>query len=107
MHIERRIGAVDDLQPVTLFLWLILVPALTQAAPGMQVVINGDKKQVEMWLVSKADTGEVAPGISIAAGERVLVEISRKFTVEQLQGLAYNAGLYMQVPLAFEMEIKR
>jgi len=62
-----------------------------------QVVINGKKKQVEMWLVSKGDTGEVAPGISIAAGERVLVEISRKFTVEQLQGLAYNAGLYMQV----------
>ncbi len=61
-----------------------------------QVVVNGVKKQVEMWLVSKADTGEVAPGISIAAGERVLVEISRKFTVEQLQGLAYNAGLYMQ-----------
>ena len=50
-----------------------------------------------MWLVCKADTGEVAPGISIAAGERVLVEISRKFTVEQLQGLAYNAGLYIQV----------
>ncbi len=68
------------------------------------MVINGEKKQVEMWLVSKADTGEVAPGISIAAGERVLVEISRKFTVEQLQGLAYNAGLYMQVPCSMSQQ---
>ena len=70
------------------------------------MVINSDKKQVEMWLVSKADTGEVAPGISIAAGECVLVEISRKFTVEQLQGLAYNAGLYMQVRCCLNQQTK-
>jgi uncharacterized SAM-dependent methyltransferase len=36
-------------------------------------------------------------GVSIAAGERVLVEVSRKFTPERLAGLAYKSGLYIQV----------
>ena len=35
--------------------------------------------------------------MSIAAGERVLVEVSRKFTPERLAGLAYKSGLYIQV----------
>ena len=74
-------------------------------AHAAQVVVNNDKQQVEMWLVSKADTGEVAPGISIAADERLLVEISRKFTPEKLQGLAYSAGLYMQVRSTYEAAV--
>lgn len=36
-------------------------------------------------------------GVAIAAGERVLVEVSRKFTPRKLAGLAYNSGLYTQV----------
>ena len=50
-----------------------------------------------MWLVSKADTGLLAPGIRFAAGERVLVEVSRKYTPSGLQCLAYDSGFYLQV----------
>ena len=55
------------------------------------------EEQVEMWLVSKVGTGSLAPGIACAAGERVLVEVSRKFTPQRLQSLAYNSGLFLQV----------
>ena len=65
--------------------------------PGSQVEVNAEQTQVEMWLRSRAALGEVAPGVAIAAGERVLVEVSRKFTPAKLAGLAYQSGLYIQV----------
>lgn len=60
------------------------------------MVVNSQKQQVEMWLVCKAATGSLVPGIACAAGERVLVEVSRKFTPQRLQALAYKSGLYLQ-----------
>lgn len=64
------------------------------------MVVNSQEQQVEMWLVCKANTGCLAPGISCTAGERVLVEVSRKFTPTGLQGLAYKSGLFIQVRLS-------
>ena len=62
--------------------------------------MNSQKQQVEMWLVSRYDTGCLAPGVACTVGERVLVEISRKFTAAGLQGLAYKSSLYIQVCLS-------
>lgn len=62
--------------------------------------MNTRKQQVEMWLVSLADTGSLAPAIACTAGERVLVEVSRKFTPQRLQALAYKSGLYLQARVA-------
>lgn len=35
--------------------------------------------------------------IEIKIGDRILMEISRKFQVEQMRGLAYQSGFYYQV----------
>ena len=77
-----------------------LSPITSDLGSLVQVVVNTQKQQVDMWLVSKCDTGRLAPGIACTAGERVLVEVSRKFTPERLQGLAYNSGFYLQARIA-------
>jgi len=61
-----------------------------------EVDVNAEHTQVEMWLRARLDLGHVAPGVAIEAGERVLVEVSRKFTAPKLAGLAYQSGLYIQ-----------
>lgn len=63
----------------------------------LQVDVNPTETQVEMWLRAKTDIGRLADGVNISTGERVLVEVSRKFTPQKLAGLAYNSGLYIQV----------
>lgn len=52
--------------------------------------------QVEMYVIA-GENVEIANGIGIEKGERVLMEISRKFLTEQLRGLAYHCGFYFQV----------
>ena len=59
--------------------------------------MNAEDTQVEMWLRARQDLAQLAEGVTVAAGERVLVEVSRKFTPAKLAGLAYNSGLYIQV----------
>lgn len=59
--------------------------------------INAAETQVEMWLRARMDIGALADGVVVAGGERILVEVSRKFTPQKLAGLAYNSGLYIQV----------
>lgn len=63
-----------------------------------QVDVNPVDQQVEMWLRSKTDLS--LPGISVAEGERLLVEVSRKFTAQRLASLAYKSGLSIQVRFA-------
>lgn len=56
--------------------------------------------QVEMWLVAPCDIHVPGTDIAIAQGERVLMEVSRKFTQARLRGLAYQAGWCWQVRCA-------
>lgn len=60
-------------------------------------VVNKDLRQVEMWIEAKADVDQVLPGVDITQGERIMMEISRKFTPEDISGLALNSGLCIQV----------
>lgn len=60
-----------------------------------QVDVNPVDQQVEMWLRSKAELS--LPSVSITEGERLLVEVSRKFTAQRLASLAYKSGLCIQV----------
>lgn len=41
---------------------------------------------------------DLVPGVSLEAGEKLLVEISRKFTPASIAALAEEAGLVLQVP---------
>lgn len=50
-----------------------------------------------MWLVAPEAVSMPDAGICIAAGERVLMEVSRKFTQPRLRHLASQAGWYWQV----------
>ena len=60
-----------------------------------EVAINEAARRVEMWVVCPAGVpaGAVAPGVGFAPGERVLMEVSRKFTVEAVEELAAAAGV--------------
>lgn len=50
--------------------------------------------QVEMWVTAQRRIAGVLPGVDIEAGERVLVEISRKFTPQGAwEGVARAAGV--------------
>lgn len=49
-----------------------------------------------MYVIAGEDL-RLGHGISIQKGERILMEISRKFLTEQLRGLAYHSGFYFQV----------
>ena len=50
--------------------------------------INHELTQVEMWVRAKQDMHDVVPGIHVTKGERLLVEISRKFTLDDVSALA-------------------
>jgi L-histidine N-alpha-methyltransferase len=60
-----------------------------------EVLINEREAQVEMVLACPAAVapGAVAPGVAFAAGERVLMEVSRKFTPAAVEELAAAAGV--------------
>ncbi|KAL4443671.1 hypothetical protein ABPG75_011408 [Micractinium tetrahymenae] len=64
-------------------------PSLFQYDP----VVNAKLQQVEMWVGATRRVADVLPGLHIEAGERVLVEISRKFTTESVAAMAFAAGL--------------
>ena len=51
-----------------------------------------------MYVIS-GENISLGQGMSIERGERILMEISRKFQTEQLRGLAYHSGFYFQVSL--------
>lgn len=63
-------------------------PALWQ----YDAIVNPDGRQVEMWLTAKAPVHNIVPEIHIAAGEKVLMEISRKFTPCDIARLALAGG---------------
>lgn len=54
--------------------------------------------QVEMWLVANEQI-DIAEGIYIAQGERILMEMSRKFTLDDIRQLAFQSDFYVQVQL--------
>ena len=60
-----------------------------------EVLINEKNTQVEMCLACPADVpaGAVAPGVGFKKGERVLMEVSRKFTPAAVADLAAAAGV--------------
>jgi dimethylhistidine N-methyltransferase len=50
--------------------------------------INHELTQVEMWVRAKQEMRDIVPGIHVRRGERLLVEISRKFTLDDVSALA-------------------
>lgn len=58
-----------------------------------QVEVNRELQRVEMWVAPRRAVRDIVPGVSLAAGERLLVEISRKFTQTSLAKLAQGAGM--------------
>ena len=61
------------------------------------VVINPVDRRVEMWLVAEEDVPQVIEGVDISKGERILMEMSRKFTPEDIRQLAFQSNFYVQV----------
>lgn len=59
-------------------------------------VYDADKEQIEMYLIARTDQTVNLPGLpaqlGFSAGERILTEISRKFTVPSLTNLLETAG---------------
>ena len=53
--------------------------------------------QVEMWLLAPESLHIAGTNIHIKKGERLLMEVSRKFTPMRLRALAFNAGWCWQV----------
>ena len=62
-----------------------------------EAVVCSELQQVEMWVEAQEDVNHVLPGVSVAKGERVLMEISRKFTPQGIAALAQRAGLCIEV----------
>lgn len=62
-----------------------------------EVIVNAELRQVEMWLIAQRDIKDVLPCIDIVKGERVLMEISRKFTREDISSLAFNSLYCIEV----------
>jgi uncharacterized SAM-dependent methyltransferase len=60
-----------------------------------EVEVNQQRTQVEMYLRCPAPipVGGVAPGVGFASGERILMEVSRKFTPAAVAELADAAGV--------------
>ena len=52
--------------------------------------------QVEMWVQAAETLADIAPGVTIRKGERILMEVSRKFTQDKLRGLAFQSGFFWQ-----------
>ncbi|KAL4447235.1 hypothetical protein ABPG77_007268 [Micractinium sp. CCAP 211/92] len=63
-------------------------PSLFQYEPE----VNPKLQQVEMWVRARRRVPDVLRGLHIEAGERVLVEVSRKFTTESVAAMAFAAG---------------
>lgn len=61
-----------------------------------ECIVNTELHQVEMWVKAKESVDRVLPGVDFCAGERILMEISRKFTPQDISGLAKDAGLCVQ-----------
>ncbi|BBN05926.1 hypothetical protein MPTK1_3g17070 [Marchantia polymorpha subsp. ruderalis] len=61
-----------------------------------EVEINQQLKQVEMYLRFPQGFAVPKHGIHIRPGERVLMEISRKFTRESIHKMTENAGFHLQ-----------
>ena len=50
-----------------------------------------------MWLEARHTVRSVVDGVDIIKGERVLMEVSRKFTVQDIRELAFKSGFFIQV----------
>lgn len=65
-----------------------------------EAVYNPEAAQIEMYLMAKrvqhAHLGALDQTVRFDAGERVLTEISRKFTIESLAALCSAAGLTIE-----------
>lgn len=77
-------------------------PAAERAMQNFEYdcVVNSELRQVEMWVEAKERVDGVLPGVHFIAGERILMEISRKFTPQDINGLAKDAGLCLQATWA-------
>ena len=53
-----------------------------------------------MWLEAAEKLTDIAPGVTIQRGERILMEVSRKFTQDALCSLAFQSGFFWQVQLS-------
>lgn len=60
-----------------------------------KAIVNEEKRQVEMWLTARRKIHDVIPGVDIESGESILMEISRKFCLEDIAGLAQESGYYI------------
>lgn len=60
------------------------------------VEVNPAEQRVEMYLQARERLADLLPGVSIKAGERVLMEISRKYTPHDVAALAADAGLCLE-----------
>ena len=60
-----------------------------------------------MWLVAEEDVLQVIEGVDIRKGERVLMEMSRKFTPEDIRQLAFQSNFYVQVLVASSLQPPR
>ncbi len=50
-----------------------------------------------MWLVANEDVKGVCDSVDIHKGERILMEMSRKFTLEDIRQLAFQSNFCVQV----------
>ncbi|GJP45889.1 hypothetical protein CLOM_g5228 [Closterium sp. NIES-68] len=66
-----------------------------EAAWKYDVVVNSDLRRVEMWLEFPHSFSFPRTPVSIGAGERVLMEISRKFTPQDIAALASKSAMLM------------
>lgn len=53
-----------------------------------------------MWLVVTEEVKGLFDGVDILKGERILMEMSRKFTPEDIRQLAFQSNFYVQVGFA-------
>lgn len=70
------------------------------AAFDHQAVYNAERARIEMYLVARRAVRAHFPGLgetlSLAPGERILTEISRKFTRDSLEGLLEAGGFRLE-----------
>ncbi|CAI5463414.1 unnamed protein product [Closterium sp. Yama58-4] len=66
-----------------------------EAAWKYDVVVNGDLRRVEMWLEFPHSISLPHTPVSIGAGDRVLMEISRKFTPQDIAALASKSAMLL------------
>ena len=56
-----------------------------------------------MWLEAGEGIGGLTPGVDLVKGERILMEVSRKFTQDKLRSLAFQSGFFWQVRAALRV----